>query len=102
MGIISSNLIAWGDLNPEWVTRLPSSYSDSLTSMLVDSSGTVYIVGTTGPTSAPSIRAAAINPDGTVRWSRGLGSGQSGGAALSPMAHSTSLGVPLVRTMCPS
>jgi hypothetical protein len=84
MGIISSNLIAWGDLNPEWVTRLPSSYSDSLTSMLVDSSGTVYIVGTTGPTSAPSIRAAAINPDGTVRWSRGLGSGQSGGAALSP------------------
>jgi hypothetical protein len=84
MGIISSNLIAWGDLNPEWVTRLPSSYSDSLTSMLVDSSGTVYIVGITGTTSSPSIRAAAVNPDGTIRWSRVLGGGQAGGALLAP------------------
>ena len=81
---ISSFLIAWGDLNPEWVTRIPSSYSDSLAAMLVESTGTVYIVGTTGPASALSIRAAAINPDGTVRWSRVLSSGQAGGAALAP------------------
>ncbi len=81
-GFIGSLLMAGADLTPEWVTRIASSYSDSLTSMLVDSAGQVYIVGSTGASSNRSIRAAAINPDGTVRWSSVLSSGQAGGAAL--------------------
>ncbi|GBC90556.1 MAG: hypothetical protein N2045_07185 [Fimbriimonadales bacterium] len=82
VSFVGSLLLAGADLAPEWITRIASSYSDSLTSMLVDSGGRVYIVGFTGPSNSPSIRAAAINPDGTVRWSRVLGSGQAGGAAL--------------------
>ncbi|MEJ5383259.1 MAG: SBBP repeat-containing protein [Fimbriimonadales bacterium] len=74
--------MAGADLTPEWLTRIASSYSDSLTSVLVDRAGRVYIVGSTGVPSNRSVRAAALDPDGTIRWSSVLSHGQASGAAL--------------------
>ncbi len=79
---LGSMLLSWADLNPEWTTRIPSTSPDQLTGMVVDANGVAYIVGNTGPSGSRSLRAAAINPDGTIRWSRVLGNGTAGGVAI--------------------
>jgi len=81
-GTFGSLLLAWTELAPEWITRLPSNFADTLDGMVVDSSGTVYLSGSTGPSNSRSIWAAVIEPDGTVRWSRVLGNGTGGQLAL--------------------
>jgi hypothetical protein len=78
-------------IDPQWVTRVPAdtALTAGLAGIVVDGAGVTYLTGITGLSPHTDVTTAAIDPDGSVRWSRTWdgpenGGDQARGLALGP------------------